>query len=33
MNKWLSEISSIKESFDKAAPTYHQALQIGGYEH
>ena len=33
INKRLSEISSDKESFDKAAPTYQQALEKSGYKH
>ena len=33
INKRLSEISSDKESFDKAAPTYQQALDKSGYKH
>ena len=33
INKRLSEVSSNKESFDKAAPLYQQALEKSGYKH
>ena len=33
INKRLSEISSNKEAFDKAAPIYQQALEKSGYKH
>ena len=33
INKRLNEISSSKESFDKAAPVYQEALTKSGYEH
>ena len=33
INKMLSEISSNKESFDKAVPTYQQASEKSGYKH
>lgn len=33
INKRLSEISSDRVSFDKAAPMYQQALEASGYNH
>ena len=31
ISKWLSDISSDKEHFDKAAPIYNEALKISGF--